>query len=103
MPEKDTEKKLRNEIKKLGGRAYKFISPGRNGVPDRIVILKNGITIFVEMKTEIGKLSPCQKTRIKELRDLHQRVVVIYGHPGVDKFIDLVKRARYDLIPEELR
>ena len=39
MLEKDIEEKLRNKVKKLGGKAYKFVSPGNAGVPDRLVIL----------------------------------------------------------------
>ena len=37
--EKDIEKYLRDEIKKVGGIAYKFVSPGNSGVPDRLVLL----------------------------------------------------------------
>ena len=38
MREKDIERILVTEVKKLGGRAYKWTSPGNDGVPDRIVI-----------------------------------------------------------------
>lgn len=44
------ERHLVNEVKKAGGIAYKFTSPGRRGVPDRIVLLPNGKIIFVECK-----------------------------------------------------
>ena len=37
MREKEIEKILVLEVKKLGGRAYKWISPGNDGVPDRCV------------------------------------------------------------------
>lgn len=40
--EKETEKYLRDEIKKMGGAAYKFVSPGNAGVPDRLVCLPGG-------------------------------------------------------------
>lgn len=39
MLEKELERKFMYTIKKLGGKAYKFVSPGNAGVPDRIVIL----------------------------------------------------------------
>ncbi len=42
MLEKMIEQKLRNEVKALGGRAYKFVSPGNDGVPDRLVVLPGG-------------------------------------------------------------
>ena len=37
--ERDAERLLRDEVKKLGGKSYKFVSPGNSGVPDRIVLL----------------------------------------------------------------
>lgn len=42
MRERDVERYLRERVKQLGGRAYKFVSPGNNGVPDRIVMLPGG-------------------------------------------------------------
>ena len=42
------EKHLVAEVKKAGGRAYKFVSPGRRSVPDRIVLLPGGRLVFVE-------------------------------------------------------
>ena len=50
MKESEIEKILVREVKKLGGRAYKFVSPGNDGVPDRIVIFPNHQPIFVELK-----------------------------------------------------
>ena len=36
MSEKEIEKILRDEVRKLGGRAYKWVSPGNDGAgPDR--------------------------------------------------------------------
>lgn len=49
--EKATERYLRNEIKAIGGEAYKFVSPGVSGVPDRIVCLPDG-------KAVLSRLSP---------------------------------------------
>lgn len=40
------EKKLVEKVKFLGGRAYKFISPGNAGVPDRLVVLPGGKVRF---------------------------------------------------------
>ena len=58
MRERDVEKILVGEVKRLGGRAYKWVSPGNDGVPDRIVIFPGRKPVFVELKTETGKLSP---------------------------------------------
>ena len=48
MLEKEIEKKLIEGIHRLGGRTYKWVSPGHNGVPDRIVIMPGGKIIFVD-------------------------------------------------------
>ena len=68
--EKDTEAYLRGEIKKLGGKAYKFVSPGQTGVPDRICILPGGRVFFVETKSEGKKSTPKQRQQQKRMRDL---------------------------------
>lgn len=87
MKEKDIERILVTEVKKLGGRAYKWTSPGNDGVPDRIVILPGRPPIFVELKTEIGKLTALQKVQINRLRDLGQDVRVLYGMDDVSRFL----------------
>lgn len=70
MLERDIEKVLVREVRKLGGRAYKWISPGNDGVPDRIVVFPNRPPVFVELKAENGKLSALQKVQIKRLQDM---------------------------------
>ena len=86
MREKEIEKVLVDEVKKLGGRALKWVSPGNDGVPDRIVILPDTRPIFVELKTDSGKLSALQKAQIDRLRKLGQWVEVVKGINGVSQF-----------------
>jgi hypothetical protein len=50
MREKALERKFVNEIKKSGGLCPKFVSPGFDGMPDRIVLLPKGQIAFVEVK-----------------------------------------------------
>ena len=50
MRESSVETKLCKFVKSLGGVAWKWVSPGRNGVPDRICLLPGGRVIFVELK-----------------------------------------------------
>ena len=50
MLESVIESRLRQEAKKRGGMALKFVSPGMNGVPDRIVLMPGGKMAFVELK-----------------------------------------------------
>lgn len=88
MREKDIEKVLVTEVKKLGGRAYKWVSPGNDGVPDRIVILPGMRPVFVELKAESGKLSALQKVQIKRLLDMGQDVKVLKGIREAEQFLE---------------
>jgi hypothetical protein len=86
MLEKDIEKLFRDEIKKAGGKAYKFTSPGNDGVPDRIVMLPDGRIVFVELKTDTGKLSRLQELQCRQIADLGQTVRVLHGLAEVRDF-----------------
>lgn len=86
MREKDIEKILVQEVKMLGGRAYKWVSPGNDGVPDRIVIFPDRPPVFAELKAENGKLSALQAVQIKRLKDLGQDVRVVRGIDGLSQF-----------------
>ena len=48
--EKDIEKSLISRTKQRHGKAYKWVSPGNSGVPDRIVVLPGGKVGFCELK-----------------------------------------------------
>lgn len=88
MLERDIEQKLVQGVRTLGGRAYKFVSPGNAGVPDRLVVLPGGHVCFVELKTERGRLSDIQNLQIERLRALGADVVVIRGLLGAVCFLD---------------
>lgn len=90
MLEKDIEKVLVSEVKKLGGKAYKWTSPGNDGVPDRIVIFPNRAPVFVELKAEKGSLTPLQVVQIERLKELGQAVFVVKGIDGVSNFFQLM-------------
>lgn len=90
MRESTIEARLVRGVKKRGGLCYKFTSPGNPGVPDRIVILPNGMTIYVELKTEIGRLAKIQKWQIEELRKRGALVRVLKGMDQVLKFLEEV-------------
>lgn len=70
MLEKEIEKKLVKEVKNMGGIAAKFVSPGFDGVPDRLVLLPKGKMAFIELKAKGKKLRPLQKRRIKQFQTL---------------------------------
>lgn len=86
MKESEIEKILVQNVKRVGGRAYKFVSPGNDGVPDRLVLLPYGRAVFAELKTETGKLSDLQRMQLKRIRALGQETAVIRGIDGVSQF-----------------
>lgn len=88
MLESAVEAKLVRGVKALGGIAYKFVSPGTAGVPDRIVVLPGGRVIFAELKTDAGRLSPGQRAQLDRLRALGAEAVVVRGPVGVSEFLE---------------
>ncbi|ECC1562044.1 TPA: VRR-NUC domain-containing protein [Salmonella enterica] len=71
------EKHLVAEVKKAGGVAYKFISPGHRSVPDRIVLLPGGRIVFVECKAPGKPPRADQQREHERLRALGFSVVVL--------------------------
>lgn len=70
MTEKQIEQKLVAAVKSMGGIAPKFISPGFNGVPDRIVLLPTGRIAFIELKAPGKAMRPIQVRRKRQLESL---------------------------------
>lgn len=77
MLEKTIEKQLTTSVKKAGGIAVKFVSPSFAGMPDRLVLLPDGLITFVELKAPGKKPRPLQEARHRLLRSLGFNVYVI--------------------------
>jgi hypothetical protein len=77
MKEKIIEQKLINAVKEAGGIAPKFLSPGFDGMPDRIVLLPGGRMGFVEVKAPGKVPRPLQEARHRMLRRLGFKVYVL--------------------------
>ena len=91
MKERDIEVLLREGVKQLGGKAYKWVSPGNAGVPDRIVILPGGKVIFVELKQENGRLTRLQKVQQETLHRMGAVTVTLRGAEDVKTYLDVLK------------
>lgn len=91
MLEKDVERRLCNKVAAVGGKAYKFTSPGRRSVPDRICLFPGGKIAFVEVKAPTGTLTKLQKQELRMLRILGQKAFVVYSYDDVDDLIRLFK------------
>lgn len=70
MRERFVERKFVEAVKKKGGFAPKFVSPGLDGMPDRIVLFPIGKIAFVELKTPGETMRPLQVRRKRQLEKL---------------------------------
>lgn len=91
MREKKIEQKLVTAVKKNGGICPKFVSPGFDGMPDRLLLLPHGRFAFVEVKAPNQKPRPLQLSRHRLLRRLGFQVYVLDALEDIDKIILEVK------------
>lgn len=91
MRESFIERFLVKEVKKRGGLALKFTSPGLSGVPDRIVLMKNGKVVFIELKAPGKKLRLLQEKRKRQLEHLGFKVFVIDSRDVIEGTIDEIQ------------
>lgn len=77
MREKQVEQKLVKAVKAAGGICPKLISPGMDGMPDRMVLLPGCRIGFVEVKAPGQKPRPLQEQRHRTLRRLGFPVFVM--------------------------
>lgn len=96
MIERDIERYLVRQAKANGWGCYKWVSPGNVGVPDRILILPYGKVVFVELKTETGRLSPLQKQQIDKLQNLDCEVELVYGIDQVKQLVARLEKRRQE-------
>lgn len=91
MSEKELEKKFVWEVKKAGGCAYKFVSPGRSGVPDRLVVLPDNRIGFVELKASGEKARPDQMHQQKTLACMGCYVAVLDDPDNIGRILQEIK------------
>lgn len=87
MKEKIIERKLVDAVKDMGGFAPKFVSPGFDGMPDRIVLLPSSKIAFVEVKSPGKKPRPLQLARHEMLRKLGFKVFVLDDAADITKIL----------------
>lgn len=91
MRESTIERRLVTEAVKRGGGAPKFVSPGLDGVPDRLLLLPGGKLAFVEVKAPGKKPRPLQRRRIEQLTALGFRVYVLDSKEQIGEIMDEVQ------------
>lgn len=93
MLESAIERKLVRAARKRGGLALKFVSPGTDGVPDRIVLLPHGKLAFVELKAPGKVMRPLQVRRKEQLVALGFSVYCVDGVEQIGGILDEIQGA----------
>lgn len=91
MREKIIERKLAAAVKAAGGMALKFVSPGFDGMPDRLVLLPDGKIAFVEVKAQGKKPRSLQLARHRLLRKLGFQVYIIDNVDQIGGMLDAIQ------------
>tara|TARA_R110002074_G_scaffold373260_3_gene549141 strand:+ start:4845 stop:5102 length:258 start_codon:yes stop_codon:yes gene_type:complete len=66
MKEQDYQKKIINKFEANGYYVINLIKTNKNGISDLLCLKKGEDAIFIEVKTDTGKLSELQKFRLSE-------------------------------------
>ena len=90
MREKVIERKLIQAVRQCGGLALKFVSPGFNGVPDRLLLFMGGKVAFVEVKAPGEGPRPLQVHRMEQLRRMGFKVFVLDSVNQIEGIISSV-------------
>ena len=93
MREREIERKLVSAVKSRGGICPKFVSPGFDGMPDRVVLRPHGKLGFVEVKRPGEQPRPLQTARHRLLRKLGFLVFVLDGEEQIGGMIDEIQSA----------
>ncbi len=92
VSEAQVEAHLTKRVKERGGIAYKFTSPQRRSVPDRMCVMPGGKIVFVELKRPGAKPTEQQAREHQRLRELGASVLVLDSKLSVDHYFDSNQR-----------
>lgn len=91
--EKQIEQSLVKAVKNMGGISPKFVSPGFDGMPDRIVLLPHGMMAFVEVKAPGKNPRPLQVSRHEMLTALGFKVYVLDSTEQIGVILNDIRTA----------
>lgn len=100
MSERELEKMFRLAVKAAGGCAYKFVSPGMSGVPDRLVVLPDNCIGFVELKAPGKKSRPEQCYQQCRLENMGCYVAVLDDPDMIEQIIREIRE--YGIADEDV-
>lgn len=93
MREKIIEQHLVEAVKNRGGITPKLVSPGFDGMPDRLVLLTGGKVGFVEVKAPGKEPRPLQAARHGLLRRLGFKVYILDDPEQIGGILDEIRTA----------
>ncbi len=92
--ENQVEERITSRAKEHKGTAYKFTSPGRRSVPDRLIVCPctplELRPLFIEAKRPGQKATPSQAREHKKLRDCGATVFVADDYDIVDAIFESI-------------
>ncbi len=91
MREKTIEQKLVAEVKRRCGICPKLVSPGFDGMPDRLVFLPGRHFGLVEVKAPGEKPRPLQVSRHRLLERLGFRTYILDGAEQIGGILDEIQ------------
>ena len=91
MREKTIERRLVQEVKRRGGICPKWVSPGFDGVPDRLVFLPGKHFGLVEVKAPGGKPRALQVSRHRLLEKLGFHTYILDGIEQIGGILDEIQ------------
>ena len=94
MREKQIESKLVKAVRNVGGMCPKLVSPGTDGMPDRLVLLPGCCIGFVEVKAPGKEPRPLPTQRHRQLRALGFPVFVLDDPEQVPQIVKEVSEWR---------
>ena len=95
--EREIEEKFKVSMEGLGCLVFKFVSPGRAGVPDRLVAVPGGKCIFVELKRPGGKLRPLQRYWKKAIESIGGTYYVVDSYKAIANLCQEIR----EVMPDE--
>ena len=88
MLEKQIEKKLVDAVRRQGGICPKFVSPGMDGMPDRLILVPGGRLAFAGLKAPGEKPRALQRRRHDQLQALGFQVFVVDASEQIKEVLD---------------
>ena len=88
--EKTLEMKLRKAIEQRGGMAVKLTSQLHRGLPDRLILMPEGLSFFAEVKTTGKQPTKLQVSVHRDLRKLGFQVFVVDSLTSLERTVNLI-------------